>query len=453
MYLFPTTMLTYKAGLPKEIARVRGVHNFVYAVLLSHQHDSVKLDRLFREALGRGLSLEDAEPFNGRYDGVSDIDMEAMLSIRFLDQLKAAGVGPESREVSVTRNAPRLLRESAAFAGDIINTLKAYKNDLPTTVLTRFLLTLINWHLFVYSLRLMNWVVGTATTGKSDPQHTVFVDCTGQRGTYCDELARRCFERDLEMLERYARSSLLLRTLDRFVSFAPKLKAELPDRDVKAGEYLREITKLATETRIEAKADQEFEQICADNGLSTSEDTDTTESSEEENYLRELRDNPDLGSMDRLVQALFDAQRKSYLKNLTGWFNSIAGLNRPYGIATGNTRGRRRVARYALSNELLNTWVHAALADSREVQADDIEPSARIPLRTFVAWLEGRFGVLINRPPDFDTSAEAVAAAHQNFEAFKVRLRQIGVFQNLSDDFDAQYVQRPAPAQEARMND
>jgi hypothetical protein len=34
-------------------------------------------------------------------------------------------------------------------------------------------------------------------------------------------------------------------------------------------------------------------------------------------------------------------------------------------------------------------------------------------------------------------------AARRNLEAFKVRLRQIGVFENLSDDFDAQYLQRP----------
>ncbi|MGB7847109.1 MAG: hypothetical protein WBL63_15950, partial [Candidatus Acidiferrum sp.] len=33
-YLYPTTMLSYKAGLPKDITRLRGVHNFVYTVLL-----------------------------------------------------------------------------------------------------------------------------------------------------------------------------------------------------------------------------------------------------------------------------------------------------------------------------------------------------------------------------------------------------------------------------------
>ena len=444
-YLFPTTMLTYKAGLPKEITRLRGVHNFVYAVLLSHSNDPVKLDRLFRDALGAGLQLDDGEPFNGRYDGASDIDIETMLSIRFLDQLNAAGVGPVSPEVNVTRNAPRLRNQSEYFAADILNTLRSYKAELPTTVLTRFLLALINCHLFVYSMRLMNWVIGIASgEDRAYRKHEFFVDCTGQRGSYCDELARSCLERDLEMLERYGRCSLRLRTLDRFLSLSPQLRAGLPEREADSGSYLRAITNLASEGRIEAKADQEFEQICVENGLNASEESESAEETEEMNYIRQLRDSGTVGPLDRLIQVLFEAQRKSAMKNLTGWFNSVAGVNRSYGLATGNTRGRWRVARYSLSNELLSTWVHAALAAFGTESDGDIQASPRLPLREFLKWLEDRYGVLINRPPDFDTSAEAVAAAHENLEAFKVRLRQIGVFQNLSDDFEAQYIQRPA---------
>jgi 16S rRNA G1207 methylase RsmC len=62
--------------------------------------------------------------------------------------------------------------------------------------------------------------------------------------------------------------------------------------------------------------------------------------------------------------------------------------------------------------------------------------------------MEKRYGVLIDKPPANETSAEAVEAARRNLEAIKVRLRQIGVFENLSDDFDAQYIQRPMHASE-----
>ena len=162
--------------------------------------------------------------------------------------------------------------------------------------------------------------------------------------------------------------------------------------------------------------------------------------------LQALQNNPDLTAFDRLVSVLFESQRNSALENITGWFYSIAGFNRSYGLMTGNRKGRFRVARYVLSNELLNALVHGALADFGVIEDNRRIPATRIPLREFLDWLRTRFGMLIDRPPSFDSSTEAIEASRRNLEAFKVRLRQIGVFQNLSDDFDAQYIGRSISA-------
>jgi hypothetical protein len=58
--------------------------------------------------------------------------------------------------------------------------------------------------------------------------------------------------------------------------------------------------------------------------------------------------------------------------------------------------------------------------------------------------LEQRFGVAVDRPPGFAPTAEATAAAKRNLEALKLRLRQMGFFQVLSDDFTAQYLRAPS---------
>ena len=441
-YLYPTTMLSYKAGLPKEITRLRGVHNFVYTVLLSAEKDPVKLDCLFREALGEGLIFDDGETFDGRFDGKTDIDIEAMLTICFLDGLQAAGVSalpPEPKSI------PRLQEQAEYFARDVLCTLKCYQHELPTTQLNRFLLALINFHLFVYSMRLMNWVIGVSSGNGQAQTPEFFLDCTGERGSFSDELARGCVERDLETIERYMRASLRLRTLDRFLTLTPALRAGLPDREKETSEYLNRLLVLAaSEGRLQAKADQEFEQICAENGLlMDDEDSSEREVTEAAAFLRDLRDSSNLDSINRLVQALFEAQRKSAMKNLTGWFYSISGFNRPDGIISGNTRGGRRVTRYTLSNELLSALVHVALACHGSDEGGRMLPAVRLPLREFLSLIEQRYGLLIDKPPASETSAEAVEAARRNLEAFKVRLRQIGVFENLSDDFDAQYLRRP----------
>jgi hypothetical protein len=444
-YLYPTTMLSYKAGLPKEVTRLRGVHNFVYTVLLSVENDPVKLDKLFQAALGEGLILDESEKFDGRYDGRTDIDIEALLTICFLDGLPAAGVSALPSEIKVL---PRLAKQTEYFARDIIGTLRCYQQTLSTTQLNRFLLALINFHLFVYSMRLMSWVIGVSSGNASDLSPEFFLDCTGERGSYSDELARSCVERDLEMLERYIRASLRLRTLDRYLTFIPSLKAGLPARENETGTYLTQLLSLAGEVKIQAKADQEFEQICAENGLNVEEDSEEREVSEAASYLKELRDSTDLDSIDRLVRALFEAQRKSAMQNVTGWFNSVSGFNRSYGIMSGNSRGARRVARYTLSNELLSALVYVALADHGREEDGLRIPAVRLPLKEFLKMIEERYGLLIDKPPANERSAEAVEAARRNLEAFKVRLRQIGVFENLSDDFDAQYIRLPMQVSE-----
>jgi hypothetical protein len=57
--------------------------------------------------------------------------------------------------------------------------------------------------------------------------------------------------------------------------------------------------------------------------------------------------------------------------------------------------------------------------------------------------LERRWGILINRPPPLLDNATNREAAAANLEAFKRRLRQMGYFEALSDDFTAQYVIDP----------
>jgi hypothetical protein len=65
--------------------------------------------------------------------------------------------------------------------------------------------------------------------------------------------------------------------------------------------------------------------------------------------------------------------------------------------------------------------------------------------------VKDRFGILINAATSFDSSTEAVQSASVNFEAFKARLKQIGVFQDLSDDFQAQYIRRTPSSSAAEV--
>jgi hypothetical protein len=77
-----------------------------------------------------------------------------------------------------------------------------------------------------------------------------------------------------------------------------------------------------------------------------------------------------------------------------------------------------------------------------EGEGGEVQPTS-VGLREFLGWLERRFGVLVDRPPAGFEGADYVAAAQENLQAMLRRLRQMGVFRDLSDDLTVQRLQPP----------
>ena len=96
-----------------------------------------------------------------------------------------------------------------------------------------------------------------------------------------------------------------------------------------------------------------------------------------------------------------------------------------------------------MSDDLLTTLVQVAMVEDPTNDMAHVTARPAIRLGEFVDFLERRYGVIVNRAPAFLNDASSRTAAGANFEAFKRRLRQMGFFQALSDDFNAQYLQTP----------
>ena len=73
-----------------------------------------------------------------------------------------------------------------------------------------------------------------------------------------------------------------------------------------------------------------------------------------------------------------------------------------------------------------------------------------IRLQDFLQFLEKRFGILIDQPPDKFQGAEYIAAARDNLRAMLGRLRQMGIFRDLSDDFTVQRLHPPYVVREMK---
>ena len=68
--------------------------------------------------------------------------------------------------------------------------------------------------------------------------------------------------------------------------------------------------------------------------------------------------------------------------------------------------------------------------------------------KDFLRFLEERFGILVDRPPSPFEGAEYIAAARENLRAMLRRLRQMGIFRDLSDDFTVQRLHPPYAGKE-----
>jgi len=447
-FVLPLTLLAYKTGFPAEIRRQRNVHLFLYRAMLDWlRRDDAKpspvaaIGGLFTQAFGEGLQLGGAPTYDGTYDGTSALDVQTLLCLCFLDGFEAV---PASHREAASPFGPALPKIARRLAGDLLLYIVAYRGRLPVAALTRGLLALTNFDLFIYTMKLVYATTALVQQGTLPPAMTeqdaptppmLYVDFTGERGGASDNLARVCVERDLEELRAFFENVLLLRTLDRFVEYQPRLTERFRSLDTPA--YLEALVGIRGELEIEARAQAELESIEHDTieaarGSAEEEDVRT--------FLADVRRRYAGRSLEAVVSLLASAQAKHAVEAYVKWFWGVGGLQKSFGLLAGNFRGKRNW-RYAMSNDLLAALVHLAMVEgdtSIPLSHRTIQP--RLRLCEFLAFLEQRFGVIIDRPPGLAATAEATAAAKRNLEALKLRLRQMGFFEVLSDDFTAQYL-------------
>ena len=449
-FVLPVTILAYQPGFPAEIRRQRNVHQFVYDLLVAaladagYENPQRELSAFFYRAFGPGVDIGDAPKYEGHYDGKSPIDLQALLTLYFLD-------GFESTEASGRQGAsgvdPALPGSAHRLSDGLLRYLLAYQSRLPTLELTRGLMALINLELLVYTLELQlsaNGLVRTGelpgpmrTDGESGARPDLYVDFTRERGGVSDDLARACVDRHLEELRRFLTSSMRLRTIYRFVSTMPEITSWLYGHPTPA--QLKFLTELAADPAVQARAHVEVEQILHESSTGAQGETERDEVAA---FVDEVLRSTAGDAVDAAVRLLVSAQEKQAVTNMVSWYWSVGGIRQPFGLLAGNLRGRRNW-RYAMSDDLLAALVRLAMIDGEGRAYGEELLRDRLRLRDFLTFLEDRYGILVGRPPAFLDDARARGASSANLTAMKRRLRQMGYFEALSDDFTAQYLTAP----------
>lgn len=436
----PLTLAAYRAGLPKERTRHRGIDDVVYRLLLDALNASrsgngvAELRDLVTRTVGRGLGIGPGPKWEPRLADPSKLDIGALLAFRFVEGF-AMG---DAREIDASAPDSPLPGVAADLGSMLLAHLRTYGERLPVPALMSSFAALMALGLFTFSLRADAAARELLRTGEPPADLSegyappspleLYCDFTGNLGSESDRLSRRCVERDLDRVRLAFRDRM---TFVVMVQALPRIAGEQDRQEALSGSgRLVQLAMLRGHPRVETYAMGRIDDLLAaaeSSGEATEPDLE---------FLRRVQsaDEPEL---DKLLDILEYVNQDKAVRNAVNWYWSVGGLEKPYGLLRGTVRSRRSW-RYAPGDELLTALLLAVF-----VQPDGVSSRASMPLREVIDALAHRFGLLIDRPPAFLDGAEAREAATANREAFIQRLQLLGCFDSLSDDFSVQIVRHP----------
>lgn len=435
-FVLPLTIASYRAGLPKTRTRHRYADELTFRLMadeVERRGAKAALPELhgaLRNALGRGVEIGPAPQWSPQYDGKSEIDVTALLSLYFLEGFEAVDAKDSKRDDRV----PPLDGPARPIGRDLVAHLWGYGSVLGDSDFVSQVTSILSLRLFQLPLRTAlatrhlvtegRFPVGEGDAVAPNPLE-LYCDFTGQRASVSDRLSAESVQRDLDILRGFLRDRLFLRVLF---------------EAIKVTGHQSQLSELSPAARFEAAValarDPHIEAFAAVALQSIRHETENAGNDEGVDELDVLLGS-DRSRVDVLAGVLTSALKSRGLENQVKWFWSTGGIQKRYGLLRGTLKSRRSW-RYAPTEELLHALLHACFLEDggRRVRPE-------LPLQELLDRLQSRFGLLIDRPPSVNDSADARAAAALNLQAFKLRLQLLGCFDSLSDDFSAQYVRRP----------
>ena len=437
-YVRPNTVAVFRSGFPSR-SRHRGADLVVYREMLREvkarrpedERDKAAtwIHEQFTRAFGPGVIFSDPPKWAPTYDGETDVDITALLSLYFLEEFDAKSA-TAAKESSYESPAPAATRPLGA---DVLDYIQAYGDRAPSLVMSQHLGALIGLRLFQLPLRTARATRALITTGELPPDMAnesaanpleQYVDFTGSKGSQSDLLARHCVQRDLEITRQFLWDRLYLLS----IRTSPAVKPTFANEALTAAEKIAEVAGAHQKPHVVTHLEYLISRIAEANETNDDEDTIS--------FLKAIQADT-RPAADRLADVLVEALKKRGYENAFKWFWSTGGIKTDFGILTGALNARSSWA-YAPSDKLLASLLATVFARQGGGPA-----YAEMTITSVLQQFENRFGLLVNRPPSGSNSAETRAAAAENFEAFKYRLQLLGVFEGLSDDLDAQRVRNP----------
>jgi hypothetical protein len=443
-FVVPLSLAAYRSGLPKARSRNRKADVLVYEVMKIARAQSAgvggdarrEIHQLFERTLGHGVNLGAAMYTQPSYDGKSEMDINSLLELRFLEKFPESITG--NKDTNKSEEEYSLMGALMPLGADPLRLLEIFGEGWSESELISGLAAVLSFRLYQLPLR-SAIAIQQLQSGQPAPDVNpandtntleIYCDFTGIRGGPSDELARLCVARDLELMRKFLTDRIRLRAVSLSAAMTSSHKSV---SDLAPAERLAKLVAIADDPEISMAMLMQLRQFESLLG-------ESPETMEVRNLISSL-ENAGISGTEQLTAVLLDGLRKRGLENQVKWMWSTGGLvnkgpDKPYSLLKGSLR-HKSSWRYAPSEELLVVLLSMCFIEESGKLA------GRLPLLEVLTRLKKQFGILISEPPSSLDSADARSGASDNLRAFTSQLQLMGCFVGLSDDFSAQFVYPP----------
>lgn len=449
--LRPLHFSVIKLFNPQVKRQDRYLSDFFYNVLLEDDTLYRLPDSLFRQFFGLGVRFHGDNDFRideAELDQLASknrLDVELLFLLRLTEPFDVDKFSPK-KEDSVP-SFSFLCPEQIDLLRQDLKLLFLYRAHIPRRELINYMTTLMVFHAALYFFEVMKITNHMVQNGKlPSPRGSLpdvgearthapfdldlFCDLTNGHDPVVKEWSERSYTSVFKEVEIYFRSAYFMKKLEEFAqSYLTQ------DQQKQTGKTYVQL--LLHGFRNHRDLNGHFNrdiQTVMDNG----KDPETGDPHEDVQRIVNVSNKRGLNKLETFVEILVHFQygtlREQHRKLIAG----LGGIDQERGFLAGKGRAKRR---FVVGSELLEVLIQLAVLEQRK--SDGKFQTRPIPIRQFVDWLAGRYGLLIDRlsmTPSGTEEESINRALAKNYEALKTRLRQLGFFRDLADASNSQVI-------------
>ena len=419
--------MVFRGNLPKEqISSLRPVHLESYKIRNPrHSRDYNTADQVYLMLRRRPEILNELKSYLSKGWDIAtknisnnqQLDVDSVGILQLIKNIKAEHLESPNE---INRIRPILESQADLFCEDI-HRLLVYREVIPRNVFIEYLRILIGFHLSIYTQKIIHLlpVMLRKKTIKVEDNWSIIVDVTDSLDSEVARFACSDMEKTINGLYDYFKATFQINALQMRLEFSGKTL-----------ESIDELLALYCNPPTDFDACYAAKLIQILNNLEEEDKPAVMDNIQYEDT-----------NFDKYVQVLLKAKGAYQYKYYIQFLDNISMKNSEYGFMKDG-RSRRHPRRAALGSKLLETLVQLLILepDSNSV----IGFRARsLSIEELIGKLRERYGIIINGLNE-DRFSNADVQAHtafkENVDAFKIKLRQIGFYTDLSDAYILQKI-------------